>query len=191
MSSPLAPTALGNAVADVLSLSHDAISINSFNSLGYTGNGNIGSYTSPTTKVTLTVFVQYNSVTASGISNSLVAAVSALQNGFSYLGSTPNPSPLAIALKKYSFPNAGNVYYVGVSTTSSSSYPTPSASPSTTGPTVLSPTKSPAPLVFTGAPSPLIPALQDARFDLPSLGSLTTCLLFVSFYIFYHIVIAS
>ena len=185
MSSPLAPTALGNAIADVLSLPHSAITINTFSSLGYSGNGYVGSYNSPFTEATLTVFHQGTDRTTTNITNVFTTAVSALSFGYVYYGGS-NLSPLSVALRKYGFPNANNVYNPYISSSTSSSYPMPSASPSTSRPT-----KSPASRVFTGAPSPLIPALKDARFDLPSLGSLTTCLLFVSFSIFFLIVIAS
>ena len=172
MSNPMARVALGNAIADVLVLPHSAVTINTFTSLGYSGCGSTGGYCSPSTTATLTVLYQGTGLTTTSISNAFTTAINALRNGFN--SQAANQSPLALALSNYGFPNTNNVYSTSVTTTSSSSFPRPTANPSTSRPTILnlSPTFAPIPVKFTGAPSSVIPALNDGGFQFPSLGTL-------------------
>ena len=133
MSDPKAPTALSNAIADVLSLPHSAVSINSFNSFGYLGGTSIGYQSNPSTKVTLTVLYQGTALTTSDISSAFNIAISAFNDyaNNNWRGvNNLNISPLGIALRNNDFPNAANVNFATVQTMSSSQYPLPTSPPS-------------------------------------------------------------
>ena len=177
MSNPKASTWLSNAIADVMSLPHSAVSINTFNSFGNIGGGNVGGYSNPRTTATLTVLNQGTGLSTSDLFNTFTAAINAFRNGFNSQGS--NQSPLGIALASYGFPNTNNVYSISVATISLSSYGTPTVSPSSIRPSVvnLSPTMPPVQLKFTGAPSSVIPSLNADGFQLPSLGTLVSCIM--------------
>ena len=97
---PKAPAALANAFADVLFLPHSAVSMSSYNFVGYSGCGSIGSYCSPSTTATLTVLYQ---------GTGLVPSVDAISYAFyeaTYAVTSQEQSPLGDALIKYGFPNA-------------------------------------------------------------------------------------
>ena len=138
---PKAPTALANAFAGVLFLPHSAVSINSYDFVGYRGCGNIGSYCSPYTTASLTVLYQGTGLTPS---------VNAITDAFYeiiYAVTWPyiEQSPLGNALIQYGFPNANTLYQIGGQTMASDSYtapvpgqPTPAPHP-TPGPTAYRP----------------------------------------------------
>ena len=103
MSNPKAPTALSNAIADVLSLPRSAVTVNTFNSFGYLGGTNIGSQSNPSTRAILTVLYQGTAQTTSGIyqgaalTTSLISSMSnTATNAFNIVNrlqsSTPSPT---------------------------------------------------------------------------------------------------
>ena len=132
---PKSPAALANAFADVLFLPHSAVSINSYNSIGYYGCGSVGGYCSPSTTAALTVLYQGTGLTPS---------VNAIADSFYeiiYAVNSQEQSPLGDALTKYNFPNTVNLYAISGQMTNSKSYiapvpgqPTPAPVP-TPGPT--------------------------------------------------------
>ena len=132
---PKAPTALANAFADVFFLPHSAVSINSYNYIGYNGCGNIGWYCSPSTNAVLTVLYQGTGLTPSveAITDAFYEIINAI--------STQEQSPLINALTKYGFPNAGTLNQIYGYRSASNSHteflpgqPTPAPVP-TPGPT--------------------------------------------------------
>ena len=132
---PKAPTALANAFADVLFLPHSAVSINSYNYIGYYGCGSIGSWCGPSTTATLTVLYQGTGLTPS------VEAITDAFYEIIYAISTQEQSPLINALTKYGFPNAGTLNQINGYRLASNSHteflpgqPTPAPVP-TPGPT--------------------------------------------------------
>ena len=123
ISNPIGPTALANAIADVLFLPHSAVSINSYTPLGYSGCG-AGGYCNPSTSATLTVLYQ-----GTGLIPSINAITYAYYEAI-YAVTSQEKSPLGNALNKYGFPNAVFLNQINGQTLTSKSYtagqPTPS-----------------------------------------------------------------
>ena len=127
---PKAPTALANAFADALFLPHSAVSINSYNFVGYYGCGSIGGYCNPSTTATLTALYQ---------GTGLTPRVDAINDAFYeiiYAVTTEEQSPLGNALIKYGFPNINTLGQIWGYQTSSKSY---TAGQPTPAPTVYRP----------------------------------------------------
>ena len=139
---PKAPEALANAFADVLFLPHNAVSISSYNYVGYSGSG-IGGYSDPSTTATLTVLYQ-----GTGLIPSVNAVFYAFREAISAVNSQKQ-SPLGNALIKYGFPNAYTVTSINGNQASSKSYTAgqPTPAPTTYSPPTREPTSTPT--VFT------------------------------------------
>ena len=80
MSDPKTPTALSNAIADVLSLPHSAVTVNTFESFGYLGGTDVDTYNSPYVTATLTVLYQGTALTTSDIYQSAALTTSDLSS---------------------------------------------------------------------------------------------------------------
>ena len=164
---PKAPAALANAFADVLFLPHNAVSISSYNFIGYQGCGSIGQYCSPYTTATLTVLYQGTGLIPSinAITYAFYEAIYAIQQ---------EQSPLGNALLKYSFPNA---YHIDGYTTSSTSYTAgqPTPAPVVYRPPTRVPTPAPTvPPTREPTPAPTIVYHGTAVLNATSVGDNVT-----------------
>ena len=161
---PKAPAALANAFADVLFLPHNAVSISSYNFIGYQGCGSIGQYCSPYTTATLTVLYQGTGLIPSinAITYAFYEAIYAIQQ---------EQSPLGNALLKYSFPNA---YHIDGYTTSSTSYTAGQPTPAPTA--YRPPTREPTPAPTAYRPPTREPTPAPTAYRPPTVNHGTTIL---------------
>ena len=164
---PNAPAALANAFADAFFLPHNAVSISSYNYVGYSGGG-ISGHFNPSATATLTVLYQGTGLIPS-VNNITYAFFEAI-----YAVTPDEQSPLGNALIKYGFPNAYTLNQIDGYTTSSTSYTAGQPTPAPTA--YRPPTREPTPAPTAYRPPTREPTPAPTAYRPPTVNHGTTIL---------------
>lgn len=136
MSNSTASIALANAFADVLSLPHSAVSVNTYYSVGNQGSG-IGGNTGPMTRATLTVLYQGSAQTTADLYQTKTKALTMSDRSNAHrMGSLLNAVSKRVDRVDRSLQNQSPAPTPSPTRSSSSTYPTrsPSSAPSSSAP---------------------------------------------------------